>query len=457
MSAPANPLRNLIDPVSSRTVEHPVRNGAILLIVGLLVVLGAVTHKLPLIDSQSGYTIRADFAFVNNVNNRTPVRVDGANVGIVTSIGAGPDPRRSSELKMLITYPGLVVHSDAGASIRWRTVLGGPMYVDLDPGSAGAPKLGDGVIPVSRTSSQVEIDDVLRIYNGNTAQAQRDTLKGLAQGFSAPAATGTTIESLSDLRQVGQGLAPYEGTDAGDLSRLVATTATTAKALSANVNALQTLVTGARQTLGATDAQAVPLGQAIELSPGTLDSTEVTMNRLRTTLNHLDPLVTHLLLGASLIASASDAAQPALDQANSLLREARPLLRNARPTFANLRAASTAGVPILNGLEPTFDRLNTDILPWLGRRDSDTRLLNYEAIGPTFSVLDEAAGGYDSEGYRLYLSTLAASNSVIDEGILNDAKGTFTSQCEQVADALQRARCPTVVSALTAMLFGGKQ
>jgi ABC-type transporter Mla subunit MlaD len=450
-------FRNFLDPVSSRTVEHPTRNGAILLVISLLVIVGAVSHKLPLIDSQSGYTVRADFAFVNNVNNRTPVRVRGVDVGVVTGVGAGPDPQRASELKMLITDSGLVVHSDAGAAIRWRTVLGGPMYIDLNPGSPDAPKLGDRAIPVSRTSSQTEFDDVLGIYNGGTDQAQREMLKGLSQGFGAPRATGTTIGSLQDLTTIGQGLKPYGGTIPGDLSRLVANTAHTAQALGANTTQLQTLVSSADQTLSAIDQQRVALGQMLSLSPGTLDSTEVTMNRIRTTLNHLDPLVTHLLPGAVQIAPASRALQPALDRANSVLIEAQPLLHDARPALNNLRAASIAGVPVLTALEPTVNRLNASILPWLGQRDSDTRVINYESIGPTFSVLDEAGAEYDEAGYRLHLSTLLGTASLLDEGILTRAESTFTSQCERVASTGQRPKCSTVASVLTGGLFGGSQ
>ncbi len=447
-------LRNLIDPVTSKNVEHPTRNGAILLILALLVIVGVVTHKIPLLDSTSGYTIRADFAAVNNVNDRTPVRVRGVDVGLVTAVQAGPDPRSASELEIRISTGGVVVHSDASAAIRWRTVLGGPMYVDLNPGSPDAPKLGDNAIPVSRTSSQVEFDDITRIYNGKSDQAQRDMLKGLSATFGAPAQTGTSIKALPDLSTVAAGLKPYGGTDPGDLSRLVTNTGQTAQALGANVTALQTLVTSASQTLGAIDNQRVALGQMLELSPGTLDSTEVTMNRLRVTLNHLDPLVAHLEPGSKLIASTTHALQPALNQTRLVLTEAQPLLHNARPTFANLRVASLAGVPVLQSLQPTINRLNTSILPWLSQRDPDTRVINYESIGPTLSVLDKAASEYDTAGYRLHLSTLLGSASVLDEGILTQAKSTFSHQCLQLAPTKQ-VGCSAIASVLTGGLFGG--
>ena len=336
---------------------------------------------------------------------------------------------------MLITDSGLVVHSDASAAIRWRTVLGGPMYIDLNPGSPDAPSSATVRSPSRARPSQTEFDDVLRIYNGGTDQAQRDMLKGLSQGFGAPRPTGTTIGALQDLTTIGQGLKPYGGTIPGDLSRLVANTAQTAQALGTNVTDLQTLVSSADQTLGAIDQQRVALGQMLPLSPGTLDSTEVTMNRIRTTLNHLDPLVNHLLPGAVQIAPASHALQPALDQARiRVLIDAQPLLHDARPTLSNLRAASIAGVPVLTALEPTLNRLNSSILPWLGQRDSDTRVINYESIGPTFSVLDKAGAEYDEAGYRLHLSTLLGTASLLDEGDPDPApRAPFTNQCDRVA------------------------
>jgi virulence factor Mce-like protein len=449
-------LRNLIDPVTARTMEHPARNGAILLAVAVLVIVGAVLHKIPIIDSQSGYTIRADFAKVNNVNNRTPVRVDGVDVGTVSGVGAGPDARRSSELSLLITDSGLVVHSDASAAIRWRTVLGGPMYVDLNPGSPDAPKL-TGAIPAARTSSQAELDDLLGIYNGSTDQAQRDTFKGLSQAFAAPAGTGASINALPDLQTVAAGLKPYSGTSRGDLSAVVAGTARTAQALGASVSSLQSLVTGARQTLGASDSQRMSLGEILSLSPGTLDSTYLTMGRLRTTLDHLDPLVVHLEPGAALLDSMSRALSPALGQTQAVLDQARPLLRSARPTFADLRSASVAGVPLLRDLEPSLARLNTNILPWLGQRDGDTRVINYQSIGPTFSVLDKAAAEFDQSGYRLHLSTLLGSASVIDVPTLRAAKTSMLSQCQQVARGRQRSDCAAVASVLLGALFGGQR
>ncbi len=448
-------LRDFTDPIASQNRDHPTRTGAIVLGLGLLIVVLVVANKVPFLDSQGGYAITADFAKVNNVNNRTPVRVDGVDVGVVNTVGPGPNALRSSAVHMQITQSGLVIHSDASASIRWRTVLGGNMYIDLNPGSPDAPKLS-GAIPVSHTSDQVELDDVLRVYDGSTDQEQRNTIAGLSETFSDPSGTDRSIDALPDLTTVGQGLAPYQGTDQGDLSKLVSSTAHTVSKLGASTSSLQQLVDGASQTLGAVDAQHVALGEMLNLSPGTLDATNVTGHRLDVTLGKLDPLVSRLDPGAKLVASTSTALKPALGELQDVLTDAKPLLASARPTFANLDSAANTGVPLLQQLEEPVNRLNSNILPWLAQKSSDTHLLNYESIGPFFSVLDEAAAEYDESGYRLHLSTLVGTASVIDEADLTAGQKAITAECRQVAKPSQIATCGLVSKILTSSLYGGK-
>jgi phospholipid/cholesterol/gamma-HCH transport system substrate-binding protein len=251
------------------------------------------------------------------------VRVRGIEVGTVERVKAGPDPLRSSRMTLRITGKDVAVHEDARATIRWRTVLGGSMFVDLEPGSPRAGKL-DGAIPRSQTASQVELDDILRIYDGQTEQRQRDTFRGLSDGFSDPDAFGEAIRALPKLRTVARGLEPLRGRESGDLRRAVAATATTVEALGADIGELQTLVTGARRTFGATRAKREELGEFLERSPATLDSTKVTMRRVRTTLDRLDPLARELRPGVRALRPAVDRIRPALVEAEGLLTEIQP-------------------------------------------------------------------------------------------------------------------------------------
>lgn len=442
--------RDVIDPVQSRTHERPLRNGIVLLGLIALAVYMAVAHDIPIINGKPGYPVRAEFASVNQVSDQTPVRVHGVDVGMVDRIGPGSDPLRSSQVTFRVTKPGLVVHRDARAQIRWRTVLGGRMYIDLDPGSPRSPKLGDGVIGLSQTGNQTELDDVLQVYDGGTAQAQRDVFKGLGQGVADPAATRSAIGALPALRTVGRGVEPYTGTESGDLRRLVAATATTVQALGADPAGLQELVTGARQTLEATATRRAALGRFLEESPPSLDETLRTTTRVQTTLDHLDPLVRALRPGARRLAAAADAATPALTQLRALLVQLRPLLTDLRPTFGDLRTVGDTGTAVAEGLKPVVDRVNDVVLPFLAKTDHDTQVRNDTAIGATFSVLDMAAAEFDAIGHRLHLSTPAANNSVISLYF----KQMQASCAKAATGAVQRAACPALARALTDATMG---
>jgi phospholipid/cholesterol/gamma-HCH transport system substrate-binding protein len=445
MSNRGNLAKNIFDPVPARTREHPLRNGFLLLALIGLAIYMALSHNIPLINGKPGYGLKADFRSVNQVSTQTPVRVHGVDVGIVDGIDPGPDPRRSSRISMRITDDGVTVHNDARAEIRWRTVLGGRMYIDLEPGSPRAPKLPDnGVIPIANTNNQAELDDVLQVYDGGTEQAQRDIFKGLGQGFSDPTTTKSAVAALPDLKTAGEGITPYLGTETGDLHKLVAATAVTVQALGTDTTKLQNFVAGARQTLQAPAVRRAELGQFLELSPSTLDSTRDTMNRIRTTLDHLDPLVTNLRPGVRELAPATNAAEPALRSAQSLLSEIRPLLTDLRPTFADLATVGDAGTPVLNGLKPTLRRVSGEIVPWLNETDPVTKIKNYTSVGGALSTLNNMAAEFDKIGFRLHVSTPAANNSVISLYIIQ-----LQRSCEKAAtNVIQRAACPALAKGM---------
>jgi ABC-type transporter Mla subunit MlaD len=345
------------------------------------------------------------------------------------------------------------LRSDASAAIRWRTLLGGLMYIDLQPGSPSAPPLGSAAIAAGRTSNQVELDQVLQPYAGSTAEAQRSLLKGLRDGVSDPTGIGHTIRTLSPaLQTVDRGLAPLRGVRSDDLRGLVAATAKTVQGLD-DTAGLSSLVAGAKQTLATTDAQRASLGATIELSPPSLGSTFTTMARLRTTLGHLDPLVARLRPGARMLASASQAAAPALAQTEGVLRDVRPLLLEAGPTFDALRQVSGTGVPLMDALHPTLTRMLSELLPYLRKRDPDTKLQIYETIGPFWSSLAMAAGEYDSVGHRIRFTVPPNVNSFVS----SVPTGSMTRACDiSQLSTLPRgaARCSQVTRALARGWFG---
>lgn len=451
MSGPFEGLRRRLDIIPAHHRTRPVLTGSVMLVVVAFALLAGVTHNIPLITINGGREVRAVFAAANQVSKRTVVRVGGVEVGRVAKVQPGPDPARSSLVTMRITNDDVHLHSDASAQIRWRTLLGGLMYIDLHPGSPSAPPLGDRPIPVGRTSNQVELDQFLQPYDGTTAEAQRKLLTGLRAALADPRGVGRTLDTLSPtLRTITQGVEPVLGREPDDLRHLVAGTAKTVSGL-ADARALQELVVGGNRALAAVAAQRRALGQLLELAPGALDSTFTTMQRLRTTLGHLDPLVTRLRPGVRELAPAARAATPAFVQTEAVLREARPLLRAAGPALDALRGTSTNGVPVMQGLNPTLQRLTDKLLPFLRDRDGGTRLRNYEAIGPFFSDLDAAAAEFDKEGYRIRLHVPPTNSS---SAVMKSISADMAAACAHRAPAAPAVGCTKIVDFLARSWFG---
>ena len=114
-------------------------------------------------------------------------------------------------------------------------------------------------------------------------------------------------------------------------------------------------------------------------------------------------------------------------------------------------------MPLLNRLDPTVDRLNDELLPFLAERDDSTRLRNYEAIGPFFSALDTVATPLNSAGHLLQFAVLLGANSVIS---LNTPVARSLEPamrvCETQLPARAARRCTAAGQVLSTMFGGSK-
>jgi len=141
--------------------------------------------------------VTAVLAYGANVRpGYTPVRVHGVDVGQVTGVQRAP-AGRGVQIEMAIDDgKGVTLHDDARLALRWRTLLGRNMYVDLDPGSRSAPPLGHASIPRSRTSDQIELDTALEPLDARGRAAMKTMLGEFDRGFSDPAAVSGTIDAV---------------------------------------------------------------------------------------------------------------------------------------------------------------------------------------------------------------------------------------------------------------------
>lgn len=384
------------------------RNGAIvltLLLAGLY--FGYSGGKVPL--PKGGEVVTAEFMSAANVQpGKTPVRVRGIKVGEVEKVERRPSGR-GVVVTMRVDDPGVHLRRDARAHIYWRTLLGFAFYVQLEQGSA-PQELGDATIPLTRTTTQVELDQVLAALKPTSRAGLQTLLREFDKGFNRDSAAGRALDVLGpSMRTIAPGVSALRGTSQGDLTNTVREASRLMGTLASKELALGQLVDNAATTLGVTAARRADLGSILRNGPATLDDTRETMARLRTTLAALDPVAERLRPGARALSPAATSLRPALRELRPVLDDAKPLLRTLRPALRHLGRAGRSGTPLLAGLRPTLERLNDKIIPSLKSKDPELKLPTYQMIGPTFATVSSSAALFDAYGHTQRFQPLAGS------------------------------------------------
>jgi phospholipid/cholesterol/gamma-HCH transport system substrate-binding protein len=350
-------------------------NATIALIFVLVFTVGpylAFTKHIPF--TGYGYTLNATFSNGVNISTNSPVRIAGVDVGKVIEVGRDGD---NTEVTFTIDGKGRPIHDDAFAEIRPRIFLEGNFFIDLDPGSPSAPELGsDATIPVSRTSTAVQLDE---IFTALQSPVRADLSRLLESFGTALTHKPTAAEDATQLPEVkgksgaegingaflyggpagrysAQVTNAFLGTSSGDLSRLVAGAGRAFGALARREADLQGLIVNFNTFTGALAAQSANLSTTVHrLAPAlkTGRKSLVSLNRalppLRAWAIEFRPAVAEL---PALIA----AAEPWIEQARPLLsgKEAggvAKLLREATPGLAGAAQAGKSNtLPEINRL-----------------------------------------------------------------------------------------------------------
>jgi virulence factor Mce-like protein len=142
----------------------------------ILVAIGVYFAFNKSIPFREGYRVNAYVENAMNIKPNAPVRIAGVNVGKVVEVSYD-DGSPNTKLVLRIDDKGRPIHSDASLKIRPRNFLEGSFFVDLKPGSPSAPEMDDGEsIPIARTASSVQFDQLLSMLN-------RDTREGFQVGL----------------------------------------------------------------------------------------------------------------------------------------------------------------------------------------------------------------------------------------------------------------------------------
>jgi phospholipid/cholesterol/gamma-HCH transport system substrate-binding protein len=311
----------------------------------------------------SGYTVLAEFKDVDGLRSGSTVKIDGVPAGTVSSISVTP---RDTAIATLDLNPS-AAPIGTGASIQIRpTDLLGERYAQLTVGNLDKPQPTGSLIPLSRTSEPVDLDDILNMLDVDTRTRLRILINEAGIGLAGRGADFNTLLSelppnLDQAKQLFAGIASQNGT----LQNLIAEGDSITAAVNGKRDQLGSLIDVAEAALGGVAARQSQLGATIADAPGALTQLRTTLNQLGSASTALTPAAESLQAAAGPLtatlrtlprfANAADAtlvtARKVAPDLERLGREARSPLQALRPTALNLRSVTATAAPILTELD----------------------------------------------------------------------------------------------------------
>jgi phospholipid/cholesterol/gamma-HCH transport system substrate-binding protein len=339
-------------------------NVAIAIVFILIFTIGpylAFTKHVPF--TSHGYEVKAAFSNSANIATNSPVRIAGVDVGKVISTSRDGD---NTTVSFTVDGSGRPIHDDAFAAIRPRIFLEGNFFLDLDPGSPSAPEMDSGgTIPVSRTSTAVQIDEILtalqspvradlgRLLEGygtaltNKPSAEEDTTQlPEVKGKSGAEALNGAFRYGGDAgRYSAQVTNALLGTQQRDLSKLVSSSGRAFGALSSRQRDLQGLIVNFNTFTGALASQSSNLSATVRLLAPTLRVTHASLVSLNRSLPPLRSYAIELRPAVAELPGLISASKPFLAQVRPLLsgKEAGGAVKLLQESTPGLAGAALAG------------------------------------------------------------------------------------------------------------------
>ncbi|HEY1593510.1 MAG TPA: MlaD family protein [Solirubrobacteraceae bacterium] len=396
---------------------HPLAVAAVVIAAIAAITFYAFNRGVPFVHQ---FTMNAIVTNSVNVRGGDPVRIGGIDVGQVASVTADGT---ESQIELTLQPSALPIHKDATVVIRDRLFLEGSYYLQLDPGTAAAPRLQDGAtLPASQTSSPVQFFQLLSTFDLPTRESLTGSFNQLEQGFGASSDATLSGSGAAGLKSAAPQLQPlladtavltraFGGTTQGDVGRLLSSSASVADTLGSSsvqladlVRSLGTTSTALTSSDGALARTVTGLDATLRSAPASLTAVDAALPPVSALARTLDP---SLRVAPPLLVRVTATARrlaTALGPA-----ERGPLITSLRATFEQLPAILTqlaSAFPV--GKEIT-DCLRTHVVPILNQVVPDGKLSSGRPVWQDFNHflggVAGASGGFDANGpYTRFLA-----------------------------------------------------
>lgn len=314
-----------------------------------------------------GYFVTAEFQDAAGLTKNSDVKIGGVAGGSVTELKL--TDRDTAMVTMELDEGAFPIGAGAKAASRPVNLLG-EKYVDMDPGDLTKPLEDGSMIPMSRTSRPVELDDVLNTLQPDVRARLRILINeaGVAMMGRGTDLNKTFDQLPSALDETTELVDSFSNDNArlGDLlersDRVLATVVPKG-------GDLQDLVTSAAQTLNVTASKRVELANTFRAAPGALRQLRGTLTQLADTSERLEPFAAQVRRTAPPLAATlkelpdfAQDAEPALAALRSTAPSLTRLGREARSPVRRLRPTSVRLSQFTKDLKPLVDSFDKQAL-----------------------------------------------------------------------------------------------
>jgi virulence factor Mce-like protein len=398
--------------------------------------------------SSGGYLVRAEFKDAGGLRKDSSVKVAGVTGGTVQSISVTPQDTAIVTIKL---DPG-AAPIGSGASIEVRpTDLLGERYAQLNVGNLNDPQPSGSLIPASRTSDPVELDDVLNTFAPDIRMRMRILVNEAGLALAGRGADFNTLlsELPPDLGQAQQ-LLGQVASENQTLATLISQGDRITSVVNAKRNDLGSFIHTAEQALGVVAAKQTALAATLQTAPGGLQQLHTALDDVGSAATAITPAAIKLQAAAGPLATTLNALPDFANSANATLVTA----KNVAPDLIHL--ATRARTP-LNDLRGTASHLNTVMSAsaplWseLDQRGMHDLLWFVENWAVGLKARD-AFGHLVGGNLSIDPSTLTSALNFYEHNVLGAAKAA--AQKAKPAVAPQPVLPPSITTAVSKVLGG---
>jgi phospholipid/cholesterol/gamma-HCH transport system substrate-binding protein len=364
------------------------------------------------------------------------VNVAGVKVGEISKVQL-KDGKAVLTMRMEPRYGR--VYKDATVLLRPKTGLK-DMVAELVPGHASTGRIADGgVIPVSQTLPDVNLDEVLATLDSDSRDYLVLLLGGGAEGLRGHGEDlGNTLRRLEPTARYSRRVFSALAERRRNIRRVVHSLSLIMGELGTKDDQIAEFVDNSNAVFDTLARQDANLRSTLQELPSTLAETNTALGKTETFANELGPTLSALRPGARALGPALRETRPFLRETTPVIRdEIRPFVRASRPTVRELRPALKDLAVATPDLTKTFS------------------VVNY-----LFDTLAYNPPGEDSEGFLFWLAW--ANHAGAQVFATQDAhgpirRGEFITTCQDVPVLNQVTQANPLLGLLTTFLNIPKQ